>query len=683
MRKLQNVRQSSLKITLIASVALAAIYSTAQNLWNGSVSGDWGNAANWDNSSTFGPGKQIIFHTSDATNLETYLGSSARVIGGLLFTADVDSNVAVITASSAATDGSNRILTFDNGSDPVYITVAEGAEGNIAVAPGKARTTIKNDMVITHNGTGLLTYHNRNWFDDDGGNRFVIKDGPGTLQYGGDGWSLGGGVIIRDGRVKVILNGVFGTGTLTMSGGGLSSVGDEQRWFTNSYHFANSLTFCDDIDIGTLVFGPQAVGTLMSNTVLNVRGNPYGNSLVLQGPIGDNDLERTLTKTGPGTLALASANSYGGGTVVEQGRIRIGNNDSFGTEPLIVTNGTLSSNNTAARTLTNDYSFAHSIALGHLNENGTLELAGLGTLTANTTLEVISDATLSNAIGQEGGDWSLTKTGPAVLKLTLTQINTFVGGLFVKEGTLAVNNSRDRLGSGSVTLDGGILRYIGVSADAIINRDLVIGDNGGTLELNTNERYINWDQKLSGGGTLIKTGIGTLIFSGTLTHTGAVAVIDGLLQINSSCPQGGVISVNSGGALGGSGTLQRICSVADGGGLAPGSDAIGTLTLDELELQSGALCLWEVDTTDSDTVAVIGDLTLPESITVDVTKLSETRLHNRVIFTYGGTYSGPQRAEIPATGDVDAEARYEIKHDPASKRILFSRAPDGTIMLVR
>jgi hypothetical protein len=110
MRKLQNVRQSSLKITLIASVALAAICSTAQNLWNGSFSGDWGNAANWDNSSTFGPGKQIIFHTSDATNLETYLGSSARTIGGLLFTADVDSDVAVITASSVATDGSKRIL---------------------------------------------------------------------------------------------------------------------------------------------------------------------------------------------------------------------------------------------------------------------------------------------------------------------------------------------------------------------------------------------------------------------------------------------------------------------------------------------------------------------------------------------------------------------------------------------
>ena len=128
------------KILLTSTVIMMATILVvdnimAQNVWNGSVSGDWGNAANWDVSSSFGAGKQIIFHAPGAANLETYLGAFPRTIGGLIFTADVDSDVSVITATSAASDGNNKILIFDNGANPVYITVEEGAEGNIAVAP--------------------------------------------------------------------------------------------------------------------------------------------------------------------------------------------------------------------------------------------------------------------------------------------------------------------------------------------------------------------------------------------------------------------------------------------------------------------------------------------------------------------------------------------------------------------
>ena len=585
----------------------------------------------------------------------------------------------MITAISAAPDGNNKILIFDNGANPVYITVEEGAEGNIAVAPGKARTTVKSDLIITHNGTGLLTYHNKNWFDDEDAKRFVYKEGPGTLLFGITGWKFGGGLVIRNGRVKTILDSAFGTGTLTMTGGGLSSIGNEQRWFTNSFFFANSLTFCDSTDTGTLVFGPQAVGTLMSNTVMNTQGN----GLILQGPIGDNGMNRTLTKIGSGNLALASANSYGGGTILGQGRIRIGNNESFGTGSLTVTNGAISSNSAGDRFLTNNYFFANSITLGHAAEPGALEFSGSGTLTADTTLEIIVDTTLSSAIGQSGGDWSLTKTGPGVLKFTLAQINTFAGGLFVKEGTLAVNNSHDRLGSGAVTLDGGTLRYIGVTANGTIHRDLIIGDNGGTLELNTNERYINWNKTLSGSGTLTKTGIGPLIIDATITHTGAVTVAQGLMQVNQTYPQGGAVTVQSGGAIGGTGIIERDCTIASGGKIDPGAFSIGTLTLDTLSVETNTVYLLEIDGASNDCVAVNENLTLPETFNITVSQSAPAPIRNKVIFTYGGEYNGPQSAIVTADGDVDPDARYEIIHVAQEKQVLFQRAPEGTVILGR
>ena len=664
-------------VTMLLSANCAVAQSTYT--WAGTTSGNWGNTSNWDTAPVFAAGNEFIFHAPGAGNLETYLGSSALTIGGLVFNSNADSATTIRTYStSSGTGGSNKILYFDNGTDPVYITVEEGAEGNIAVAPGGGRTVIRSDMIITHNGTGLLTYHNNNWIDDENHDCFVIKKGPGTLQFGVAGWNFGGGVVIHEGRVRILRDDAFGTGTLTMTGGGLSAIGNDQRNFTNSYSLANTLVFSDDTDTGLVLFTSSAVGSLLSNTVMDVRGN----GLVLQGPVGDNNLDRSLTKTGSGALALAAANSYGGGTMLQQGRIRIGSNDSFGTGPLTVTNGTISSNSGGARNITNNYFFSDRIVLGNSADNGDLTFSGTGTLTADTTIRADSYVFLSGAIGQTGGDRSLTKTGSANLQLTLNQVNTFAGGLNVKEGTLIVNNSESRLGTGPVTLDGGTLRYIGVSAHATIHRDLIIGDAGGTLELNTNDRIITWENPVSGGGIFTKTGAGPLVLNAVNTHTGQIVVANGSLRIEGTHTGSGEITVQ-GGSLGGSGTAAGTCIVEDGGTLEPGSNGIGTFTVGGLELREGASYSWELDSSTSDTVAVTGDLSLPTNFVVNVTQVTPANLRNRILFTYSGSYSGPQRADLTATGDVEPETRYQSLHDSQNKQVLLIRKPDGTIILIR
>jgi autotransporter-associated beta strand protein len=668
-------------VILTAAAALAAQFAPAEsNTWTGASSGNWGIAANWESTPVFAAGNTFVFHAPGADNLTTFLGSSARTIGGLLFNESADSDVIIRTYSTASvTGGVNRVLTFNNGSDPISLTVAEGAEGDIQVAPGGGRTIIKSNLIIAHFGSGLLTYHSNNWLDDEDQKRFVFKEGPGTLEFGASGWKFGGGMVIRDGRVKILRDDAFGTGTLTMTGGGLSAVGGGQRSFTNSFFLARDIAIGDDTDNGTLIFTPAATGTLLSNTVLTVRGN----GVILQGPLGDGALGRSLAKIGPGTLSLAGAGTYGGGTTLGGGRIRVGQNQALGTGALTVTNGTLSSNSGGARALTNSYHFAGAITLGHTVDNGALELSGLGTLAGDTTLEVVSATTLSSAIAQSGGDWSLTKTGSAALSLTLSQVNSFAGGLIVKEGVVIVNNSQDRLGSGPVTLDGGTLRYIGSTVHATMLRDLTVGDAGGAIELNTNDRIITWGNPVGGNGTFTKRGSGPLVFASANTHTGAIVVAQGLLRINGTHAGAGPIAVQSGGAIGGSGSAARSCTVAAGGMLDPGNAAIGTFTLDELTLQPEALYLWEIDDRSSDTVAVNGTLTLPESFAVQVSQIAPAALKNRVLFTYGGTYSGPARAAVTASGDVDPNARYQTLHDPVNKQILFTRAPEGTIIVIQ
>ena len=683
LRFIKKITTDSKIISIIVMIlTVAVVYTNAQNsyTWSGATSGDWGVSSNWDSTPAFAAENEFIFNSSGASNLSTYMGSAYRTIGGLTFNSDADTDITIRTYSnSAGTGGANKILIFDNGTEPVYITVAEGAEGNIQVAPGNGRTVIKKDLIITHNGTGLLTFHNNNWFDDEGQNRFIYKKGSGSLLFGVNGWKFGGGLVIQEGQVKILRNDAFGTGKLIMTGGALSASGTGQREFTNSYSFANTLIIGDDTDTGLLIFNPAATGTLVSNTVLNVRGN----GLILQGAIGDDEMNRSLTKTGSAALSLVGANSYGGGTLVGEGRVRIGNNDAFGTGSLTVTNGTLSSNSGGARILTNNYFFSGEITTGHSLETGSLTFKGTGNLTGNTTLEVVSETTLYSALEQSGGDHSFTKTGPGTLSFTLTEINTFAGGLNVKEGTLVVNNTHDRLGTGPVTLDGGTLRYVGSTVHASIDRSLIIGDAGATIELNTNDRVISWINPVSGGGTLTKKGAGPLAFTADNTHTGQIVVTEGLLRINGTHPGEGAISVQNGGAIGGSGSAARVCNVESGGMLDPGSGNIGTFTINELVVQEGALYLWELDNSSSDTIDVDGDLSLPDSFAIDVTQISPANIKNRVLFAYSGNYSGPARATLTATGDVDAEARYETLHDSQNKQVLFKRSPDGTIIYIR
>ncbi len=111
-----------------------------------------------------------------------------------------------------------------------------------------------------------------------------------------------------------------------------------------------------------------------------------------------------------------------------------------------------------------------------------------------------------------------------------------------------------------------------------------------------------------GAGSLTKAGTGILMLSGSNTYAGPTAINQGKLVVDGALPNSAV-SVNSGGTLGGTGSLTSV-TVYAGGNLAPG-DSLGALTVSGgLILSAGAVMDYELDTPSTSSMIYAGSLTL-------------------------------------------------------------------------
>jgi fibronectin-binding autotransporter adhesin len=159
----------------------------------------------------------------------------------------------------------------------------------------------------------------------------------------------------------------------------------------------------------------------------------------------------------------------------------------------------------------------------------------------------------------------LVKSGPA--QLTLTGTNGFSGSITVEAGTLRLS------GAGNLG---------GASYGGSISND-------GRLVVDSSITHA-WSSVISGTGSLIKTGSGTLILEGDSLFVGSVVVSAGVLRVHNPTGSGtgyGTVTVRGSGLLTGSGAVSGLLRVATGGRLAAGRDGIGLLTVDSLDLQAG------------------------------------------------------------------------------------------------
>ena len=266
-----------------------------------------------------------------------------------------------------------------------------------------------------------------------------------------------------------------------------------------------------------------------------------------------------------------------------------------------------------------------------------------GTITANT------DATISAILT---GSVGLTKAGTATLTLagSTSYADTYSGTTTVNEGTLVLNKSAITA-NGGVSVPGSLIIGTNTTVRLSKNDQMITTANlntatvtvHGTLDMNgfsdvigalTGEGPVTlgagtlsaggnnpstYSGEISGTGGLTKNGGGgTLTLTGASRYSGATTVSGGTLALSgaASINNSAIINVAAGATLdasflgtvtlslaagqtlSGNGTVNGAAVVGDGATLAPGNNAIGTLTFNTtLALQAAGIATMELNKT--------------------------------------------------------------------------------------
>lgn len=299
----------------------------------------------------------------------------------------------------------------------------------------------------------------------------------------------------------------------------------------------------------------------------------------------------TLVANGTGTVILRGNNSglnntvysFSGSSIAVTGATNLGTiaNLTLG-GGLIYTGGS----DTFTNTLTLGGSTnAGTTAAVSLVQNGTGTVAFTGTGTATAAARTV---TLSGSTAGEGSlagaitDGAYDSTGV---------VTTFAGATtlsFSGAASPLTNGSLYNIGVGAAVTGAGIDSGTTVSSVVIDSTNSYIVLNKAT----TGNILAGQSLSFAGSTALNKSGTGTWTVSGANTYSGATTINGGTLKVNGSLKSDGTVAVNSGGTLGGSGSVGAV-TVASGGTLAPGNSP-GTLTVASSIWNAGGNYNWQL-----------------------------------------------------------------------------------------
>jgi autotransporter-associated beta strand protein len=302
-----------------------------------------------------------------------------------------------------------------------------------------------------------------------------------------------------------------------------------------------------------------------------------------------------LIKIGTGTLALAGANAYTGGTRLLAGTLIVGNDSALGSGTLTLEGGILQAS--SAVNLANSFAVEGAATVGGNNK---LTFSGTGTATVANTLMINNTGTTIFA-GLLSGQLAIIENAGTGM-LALFAANTYVGGTTLIDGTLDVRAAG--LGTGGLVLDGGTLTGDGAPGTTIANPYMVGGPatiqgdvrtlrltltgpgtltTGNTLTVRNSFSTITLSGLLSGGGSLTKEDFrpgfpGTLVLSGVNIYTGATTVDSGILQLGTAnaIPKASSVTVANGATLDLNNFSDTIGSLEGVGNVALGTGSLTT-----------------------------------------------------------------------------------------------------------
>ncbi|WP_245329276.1 autotransporter outer membrane beta-barrel domain-containing protein, partial [Bradyrhizobium centrolobii] len=336
-----------------------------------------------------------------------------------------------------------------------------------------------------------------------------------------------------------------------------------------------------------------------------------------------------ITKSNGGTLTLSSANTYSGGTTINEGStLVVGNAHALGTGTLTLNGGTTG----VTVTFNGSYTIANNIAatgdpIYNVLTGNTVNLAGV--------LSGSGDVVVNEASGYAG-------------TLILSGTNTYTGPTVVDAGTLQAGSTSAFGNNSAVTVAGGAVLDLAGFSNAIgsLAGAGAVTNSGGAATLttggdNTSTVFSGTIRDGAGSIALTKTGSGLLLLSGSNTYTGATTVGGGTLQVDGSIASSSLTTVQAGAALSGTGTVGST-AVESGAVFAPGNGSAGTsiAVSGSLALQSGAVYLVQVSPSAASFASVSGTATLGGA-TVDAVFASGSYISKRyTILTASAGVSG-------------------------------------------
>jgi autotransporter-associated beta strand protein len=372
--------------------------------------------------------------------------------------------------------------TGTNANSTIAVTTANIALNSTTNAPGTAQT-MKGTLnvqggVFSATTINLATGNNTTNLTRTA----TLNVDGGTFRFGTFGTPVGGYVInLNSGTVSSI----DGTGrTLGLA----YNLGKAGGGTTVAFGQASG---------GTGTIALNGAGTLLGNTTVEVvKDTTLGGAI---------DGAFSLTKTGAATLIINQNQNYSGGTIINEGTIKMSGNKTLasGSDMEVGASGTWNLDGTSQ-------------TLGELTGTGlvssTWATSGFDTLTVGAgDATSIFGGTIAGGNGTSVRGINLTKTGAGTL--TLSNANSYSGVTTVSAGTLLVNNtSGSGTGTGTVSVtSGATLGGTGtVGGAASITGIVAPGDSGiGTLKVTGNTTWkgvattsanTNWKFDLAASG---------------------------------------------------------------------------------------------------------------------------------------------------------------------------------------
>jgi len=405
-------------------------------------------------------------------------------------------------------------------------------------------------------------------------------------------------------------------------------------------------------------------------------GSQNGTSGTISGPISDGGAGYSVTKLGGATTILTGINTYGGGTIISNATLQIGNGLANGTLPGNVNvagpGATLSF--APATNTTETYSGVIS-GPGSLLVNGyggTAVVNGINTFTNGVTINA-GALWITNAAALGAGPKVITidngtaghpelhlngVSGNILISANDSFLTSWIGGggsqgpLINEAGNNEIDGNFSLTGGGGGTafvVNGGTLKLAGALAPITTTRTLSFGGAGnGTV---TGVISDNGTNQLT---AVTVSGPGVWTFAAANTYVTNTVVTGGTLLVNGAVGAGG-LTVQTNATLGGSGNVGGVTTV-QAGGVIQGGDAnnSNTLTLAALNLGNGSGAI-----TSSRFTVAAGGKVAAATLNVSGTNLVEIldaslKVGTNTLFTYtgaiGGTngFAGFQLGQLPS-----------------------------------